>query len=361
MKIGIDCRTITSQPTGIGHYTYYLVKNLLTLDKKNKYFLFFNKDYPNAEEFKKRNSEIIYLAKKKLPYVDSHLLVARAINKHKLDLCHFPANAMPLAHRGKSVVTVHDLAIYEHPEWFPEKQGFSTKVVVPKSLNKADEIIAVSKSTQKSIKKLFSLDSQVIYEGFDKDKEVSEQTIKRIKNKFGIKDKFVFYVGTIEPRKNIARAIKAFDNLNPKGYQLVIAGGKGWNYEDVFQAIKNSKSGRIKYLNYISHQEKIALLQSAQCFVFPSLWEGFGLPVLEAMSLGTPVITSNISALPEVVGEAALLVDPKKISSFEGALKKLINSDKLQAELSKKGKIQSKKFSWKKCAKETLKVYNKIS
>lgn len=379
MRIGIDCRTILApklgEKAGVGHYTYYLVKYLLALDKKNEYVLFFDFRCPNPAEFRRKNVKIVHFPfsqyKKYLPFGYSHLLIAAALGKEQLDVYHSPANAIPLNYKGKSVLTVHDLAIYDHPEWFPPKQEFSTRVVVPKSVYRAAKIIAVSKSTAESIERIFKIPKdkiRVIYEGFAKNnKKISSKEIKQIKKKFKLNDKYIFYVGTLEPRKNLASAIQAFDNLlnahykKYQGYQFVIAGAKGWKYDDIFTAIAKSRSGYVKYINYISHKEKLALMQSAACFIFPSLWEGFGLPVLEAMSLGTPVITSKLSSLPEVVDKAGLLVNPNKALEIEKALAKLLNSSTLRKSLAKKGIQQAKKFSWKKCAKETLKIYQNIA
>ena len=268
-----------------------------------------------------------------------------------------------------AIITVHDLAIYNHPSWFPPKQGFATKYVVPKSVEKAEKIIAVSESTKKDLIKLFKTPKSkinVIYEGFAKEKRLPIKKVEKIKKKFDTGDNFVFYVGTIEPRKNLDLLVKAFDNLVEKNFnkykdfKLIIAGAKGWKFDKFFDAIKKSKCGRIRYINYLTHEEKIALMTSATVFTFPSLWEGFGLPVLEAMNLGTPVITSDISSLPEVAGKAALLVNPKSVKSIEKALGEVLSSKVKQKAMIKKGETQAKKFSWNNCARETLKVYKNI-
>lgn len=378
MRIGIDCRTILSpkmgERAGVGHYTYFLVKNLIEQDKKNEYVLFFDLKYPEAREFKKKNTKLVFFPltkyKKFLPYGYSHLIVSSIINREGLDIFHGPANAVSLSVKVPSVVTIHDLAIYKHPSWFPPKQGFSTKVVVPKSIEKAEKVIAVSESTKKDIKSIFkTADNKidVIYEGFEKEKSLPENKTKRILKKFDLKGDYVFYVGTIEPRKNLHTLVKAFDNVvmgnfnKYRDYKLIIAGGKGWKFDKFFEAVKKSKCGRIRYLNYVSHEEKIALMSGAKCFAFPSLWEGFGLPVLEAMNLGTPVLTSDVSSLPEVAGKAAVLVKPNSIRAVEKGLTQIMKSDAKQKSMLKLGIAQAKKFSWKKCAQETLKIYKEVN
>lgn len=377
MRIGIDCRTILSpergEKAGVGHYTYYLVKHLLQLDRKNQYVLFFDWRYPDPREFIRKNVKTVHFPfsqyKKYLPFAYSHLLIAATLAREKLDVYHSPANVIPLNYKGKSVLTVHDLAIYEHPSWFPNHQSFATKVLVPQSIKKANKIIAVSHSTKESIIKLFHISPQkisVIYEGFAKEPKVNLREIRKIKKKYEIKDKYLFYIGTIEPRKNLETVVHAFDGLLRKNYkkykkwQFIIAGAKGWKYEELFEAIRKTKTGHVKFISYIPHKEKIALLKGADFFVFPSLWEGFGLPVLEAMSLGTPVLTSNLSSLPEVAGSAALMVNPYKVKEITAGLKKLLDSSVKRRKLKKLGLKQARKFSWKKCSQQTLKIYDEV-
>ncbi|MDO8668921.1 MAG: glycosyltransferase family 1 protein [Candidatus Buchananbacteria bacterium] len=424
MRIGIDCRTILNvsggERAGIGHYTYYLVKNLLAVDKKNEYILFFDSRFKGFEEFKKYHNATInffplYQYKKFLPIIYSQIIVSAVLNKADLDIFHSPANIIPLYYHKKSIITVHDLGIYKYPEFFPKKafnrQPFSTKVLVPNSMKKASKIIAVSKNTKKDIIEEFKIPEEkieIVPEGVLDNGE----TCSRISNfsdlakKYGLQDNFILFIGTIEPRKNIVNIIKAFRNLclaygSPlREYQLVIAGSQGWSDQPVYKAIadanasilgiKEKRNGTerrqhissmakkklsaerrsglerrqnqpVKYIGYVSHDEKMALLCQAKCFVFPSFYEGFGLPVLEAMNLGVPVITSNISSLPEITGsDGALLVDPHKESEITEALQRLITDKSLRESLIIAGREKSKSFSWFKCARETLAVYNSL-
>ncbi|MFH2136432.1 MAG: glycosyltransferase family 1 protein [Patescibacteria group bacterium] len=400
MRIGIDCRTILNpgygEAAGVGHYTFFLVSNLLKIDKENEYVLFFDsllsKDAAEEMIADAKNVKIEFFPfhqyKHYLPFAFSHLLTAGAIEKEKLDVFHSPAYTLPLAYRGKSIVTVHDLAIYKNPKWFPGKfltgQSFSTKTLVPKSLKKAKKIIAVSKNTKKDITEIFKINPEkveVIYEGVEfrnlpKKSESacgidSEVCFEDLKIKYGLKDDYVLFLGTIEPRKNIAALVRAFcdvvcknKNLEKK-YQLVLAGARGWKYKDVFKEIeacqkKLGTDGEIKYIGYVPGREKFTLIKGATCFVFPSFYEGFGLSVLEALSLGVPTITSNKSSLSEIAGQAAMLVDPEKASEISEALEKILTDKNLREELGKGGINQAGKFSWKKCAEETLDVYKKV-
>ena len=400
MKIGIDCRTILNpgfgENAGIGHYTYYLVNKLLELDKENQYILFFDnllsKDAVEKMIGDKKNVEIRFFPfhkyKHYLPFVFSHILISATLEKEKLDLFHSPTGSLPLSYKGKSIVTVHDLAIYQHPEWFPSNflvgQKFSTKTIVPKSLKKAKKIIAVSRCTKRDIQKNFKIKGdkiKVIYEGVEfrdlpaREGEtcgvISKICFDDLKAKYGLKDNYLFFIGTIEPRKNIEGIIKAFCNLIKddkelrEKYQLVLAGAKGWKHKGVFKVIEECSKNfdgekTIKYLGYVPAEDKNALPKNASCFVFPSLYEGFGLPVLEALSLGVPTITSKISSLPEIARDVAVLVDPNNTEKISEGMRKILANKKFRDELSRKGAERAKNFSWEKCARETLEVYKSV-
>jgi glycosyltransferase involved in cell wall biosynthesis len=252
MRIGIDCRTILDpkrgEQAGVGHYTYFLVENLLKNDKKNQYVLFFDPKIGDAGHFKQKNAIIKFFPfidyKKFLPGAYSHLLIAAYVERENIDVFHSPASTIPLAYSKKAVVTIHDLAIYHKPDWFPKGQKFSTRVAVPQTIKKAKKIIAVSEYTKKDLIKYFKVAEdkvEVIYNGVEPKKDIDNvkpDDPEKIKNKFDIKQDFILFVGTIQPRKNIESLIKAFDRLrNSKefeNHQLVISGGKGWNYQYPF-------------------------------------------------------------------------------------------------------------------------------
>ncbi|MFA5029712.1 MAG: glycosyltransferase family 1 protein [Patescibacteria group bacterium] len=427
MRIGIDCRTILSpgagEAAGVGHYTHFLVKNLIDLGQDHVFVLFFDKRFRGVNEFKNyKNVEIrffpFYQYKKYLPLAYSQMLISAFLSRERLDVFHSPANTTPLLYKRPSVVTVHDLAIYKYPRFFPStflnRQTFATKVLVPSSLTRAEKIIAISKNTKRDIIEEFGIEEnkiEVVYNGVTIDSKdcPGDGEFKNLKKKYGLTDNYVLFVGTIEPRKNLINLVKAFRNLklvydSPiKDCQLIIAGASGWSNEGIFEAIadanasiigqKKRRSGKerrsgfdirseakkgkqgerrhdfdrrfgqpIKHLGYISYCEKILILKHATCFVFPSLYEGFGLPILEAMSLGVPVITSNVSSLPEVAGEDnALLVNPNKESEIADALQQIFTDSGLRESLAVNGQERAKEFNWKKCAEETLAVYEAVA
>lgn len=357
---------------GVGHYTYYLVKNLLRIDKTNEYVLFFDWRVRDTREFDQKNVRIRHFPfsqyKKFLPFAYSHMLTSAYLLKERLDVYHSPANVIPLAYPKKAVITIHDLAIYKNPGWFPG-QIFSTRLLVPQSVKKANRIIAVSKSTKRDLQDLFSVPSKkvvVIYEGVQVEKiPVHSRAIDKVSQR-NIGSKYILFVGTLEPRKNLLTLLRAYKKLLTwdkkfEAYKLILAGHKGWKHEEIFDAIRElGLKKHVQYVGYITHNDKIELIKRASCFVNPSFYEGFGLTMVEAMALGTPLIASNVSSIPEVVGDAGTLVDPEKDDELAAALKKMLSSSSVREAFVQKGRAQAKKFSWDRCARETKKVYESL-
>src|SRR3989338_1672216 len=375
MRIGIDCRNILNQEkgrgAGVGHYIYHLVKELTDLDKDNQFVLFFEQDDRNvAKEFKNQNSKIkitILNSKIKIPFFYSHIYVSWKIIKERCDFVHFTANVIPLLYFGKSVLTIHDLVIYKNPDWFPEGQWLSRKVVVPVSIKRATSVIAISETTKKDLIEIFKVESAKIlvvplgvdltkYQPLDNPNSIINSRIQ----KFGLTPPYIIFVGTIEPRKNLIRLIEAFQALSnsmelDSGYQLVIAGGKGWKYEPIFEAAKDNQE--IIFTGYITEQEKIALMQGAEVFAFPSLYEGFALPVLEAMACGVPVVCSNNSALPEVGVEAVIYCSAEDSNDIARAISEALAKKEILSQL---GRKHAENFSWVRTAQETIEIYETI-
>jgi len=396
MRIGVNCRTILNpgfgEGAGVGYYTYYLVKNLIRLDQANEYFLYFDElitDEAIAEIVGEAPNVTVkrfafHQYKKMLPFAYSHILVTAFLGQDNLDIFHAPSGIMPYTYRGKSVITIHDLAIYKHPEWFPEgrlSKAVSTKMLVPKSVDAATRIIAVSESTKKDLMELFSINPQkivVIHEGVELPGGAGDEGYCKlhqpIKKKYDIATDYFFSLGTLEPRKNVAIVLDAIKQIleeKPgvlKGKEFLIAGVKGWKFQEIFDKIDEvNKVAQVKiggefvrYLGYIPHGDKFPLMACSMFFVFPSRYEGFGLPVLEAMKLGTPVITSNMSSIPEVTGEAALLINPDKVGEMKKALFKFLEDENLRDKYSAMAKERAESFSWEESARKTIEVYKSL-
>jgi glycosyltransferase involved in cell wall biosynthesis len=377
MKIGIDCRYILNtkhgELAGVGHYTYFLIKYLLEIDQENEYILFFYNKKIQCEEFtQQKNIKCIYFPGlenlAKIPLLYRHIFVPYILKKYKLDVYHNPAFVIPLFYFGKSVITIHDLASYKKPSWFPSDNFFNKRILIPSSIYKAKKIIVVSENTRNDLIQMFKVNPQkvkVILEGVEDYNKIEIDETK-IGKRFKFNEPYFLFISTLEPRKNIGRLIEAFDMFlkenNDKNYKLVLAGKKGWKYESIFEKIKNlGLEDKVIYLGYVSLEEKIYLLKNSLTFVFPSLYEGFGLPILEAMNLGVPIITSNIASIPELVIDNAILVDPKKTDSIKKAMLKMVKDKDLRERLSQKGKGIAANFTWQETARRTLSLYEKLN
>jgi glycosyltransferase involved in cell wall biosynthesis len=271
--------------------------------------------------------------------------------------------------KGKSVVTIHDtdfldIPEYLDPEWVAYKDKFTRL-----STKRAKLIITVSHYIKNKIVRCLKVPAnkiRVIYHGVSKHfyPNKDKLLIKRITGKYGIMGPYILFVGTFHKNKNLIRLLEAFKHLKISTklpHRLVLAGGKGGLYEDVLDSIVKFELTELVYLpEYISDEDLPILYNGADSFVFPSLFEGFGMPVLEAMACGTPVITSNLCSLPEVVGDAALRIDPYSTDSIAEGIYKVLSDSRLYNELVSRGLERAKQFSWEKTAKETLNVYREL-
>lgn len=389
-KIAIDCQTIINplfgEGAGVAHYTYHLVWHLLRLSTEDEFLLFFDRKIGRNVVDKLIGSRgkvrVFYFPDHDyshyLPGYYSHLLKSAFFARENPDLLHIPGGNIPLGYKGKVVLTVHDLAIFKHPEWFPF-EPLSRYFLYPQSLKRASAFIVPSNQTASDLKEIFKISNKpiaVIYEGvqaksklFDQDIYSPEDIIDQedLIKKYKIEFPYVFFLGTIEPRKNLEFLIRVFDLFSQKHpgkiRQLVLAGASGWKNENVFKAIEkaNRRHQRkiINYLGYVPHEDKWALFENALAFLFPSLYEGFGLPPLEAMALGTPVISSNRASLKEVVDHGGILLDPDDYYGWLKALEMLLDQD-FREKLIAQGKKQAQKFSWSRCAEQTLEFYYQV-
>lgn len=365
MHIGIDASRIAlTERTGTENYTYNLIEALKRVDKVNKYTLYFNK-LPQYFEINQQNVSSRYIPAPRF-WTQIRLLSEVMINPP--DVLFIPAHTLPLIRRArvKTVVTIHDLGSEFLPEHhqFPQKLylNWSTKFAV----KHADALIAVSESTKIDLVKKLSCDPkkiEVIYEGIDKGffypRPLEEQN--KARSHFGLTKPYLLFVGTVQPRKNLEFLIEAFAETKQDKLDLLIAGKPGWLYEEIYNAPKRlGVEGKVKFLGYVDLQLLPSLYSGATALVFPSLYEGFGLPLLEALACGCPVIAANSSSIPEVVGEAGLLFKPNDKKDLVKKIKLLIKDNKLSSALVKKGQVQLKKFDWEVTARQTIKLFEKV-
>jgi glycosyltransferase involved in cell wall biosynthesis len=283
-----------------------------------------------------------------------------------------PAHTTPLIKMPglKTVMVVHDLGAEYLPGTHQLKQRLYLKAITKYQLKTATKLIAVSESTKKDLVSKVGIRSEnikVIYEGLDSNQytSVNDDALINILNRYVLKKrKYFLFVGTIQPRKNLARLIQAFNDFSltdKKDINLVLAGSKGWLSEEIYALPKTlGIEKKVKFLGHVPDEDLSGIYSGALAFVFPSLFEGFGLPVLEAMACGVPVITSDTSSMPEVAGNAALLINPESGEEIAKSLKKIAENSVLREEMIIKGFKQVKKFSWEKCARETLDFFREV-
>lgn len=382
MRIGIDCRTILNpekgEAAGVGHYTYQLVKNLSSLangdqiNGEHTLVLFFDREVgpERLKQFEGPAVEIKHFPfleyKEFLPIAYSHLLVTAFLKREKIDLFHSPIPHLPLSWRDPAVVTVHDLAIYKYPHLFPAGQFLSTKVIVPRTLERAKKIIAVSNATKHDIQELFSIPDErieVIYHGLDRRffESPDEETLARTRRKYNIKKPYFLFVGSLEPRKNLERLVAAFEKFHEKygdTHQLVLVGREGPAASRVYAlAMASPARADILFTGYVEPDNIGLLMHGATALTAPSIYEGFGMPVTEALAAGIPVITSRFGSLAEVSGETAIFIDPYNVDDIAAAMGRVVDDPTLTQRARHDGPEIARRYSWEECAKKTFEVY----
>lgn len=377
MKIAIDLRSLSEgRRSGVEEYVLNVVQSLIKIDNINAYFLFksgFRNRSIAADFFYANRNKVV---EKKLKTPNRLLNLSLKLWREPLldlvsgkpDIFFMPnINIGPVSSRCKKVITFHDLSYEIYPEHFSVKRRWWHKFIDPqKRAREAHKIIAISESTKNDLINLYNISPgkiKVIYSGVDDRFQPvlwSDVRLARIKQKYHLPDFFVLYFGAIEPRKNIIGLIKSFEQLKDgnsdrRNLKLVIAGIKGWLFDKIIKTARDSRYvSDIIFTGFIENQDKLYVYNLASVFVYPSFYEGFGFPPLEAMACGLPTITSNVSSLPEVVGNGAIMVDPYNVDEITQAMDLCLSNEDLRSELREKGLAQAKKFSWQKTAKETL-------
>ena len=290
------------------------------------------------------------------------------MRRDRAQLVHGPANALPLLFVGlPGVVTIHDLAIYAHPEWFPGDQWFATKVVVPRSVHQARMIICPSDATKAATMRLFGVEAarcRVIPHGVETEFALpaSPSVRAEVQTRYALPDRYVLQVGTVQPRKNYITTLRALARIPaPERVPLIVVGGFGWKYDPVVDAVRDLElTGSVRFVGYAGISDLPALYQMAQAVLFPSLDEGFGLPVLEAFAAGTPVIASNAGAIPEVAGNAALLTAPEDDEALAANLRRLLEDHELRDRQVAAGRARAATYTWSASAAAHRAVYESV-
>lgn len=372
MKIAIDLRSLSSGSiSGVENYTLNLLDNLLKIDKENQYTLFYNSfSSKQLGDFHYVNSKVTH---SRWPNKVLNIgLKLKAIKLERLagdfDLLFMPnLNQYNISDKAKLIITAHDLSPVLTPEFYDSKRRLWHKFLnYNRAFNRANILFAVSEYTKNDLIKVFGINAEkikVIYPGLDHNlfnTDPMEDQQRNLRNRYGLPGDFYLFLSTVEPRKNLKTLIKAFEQANSPAH-LVIAGRLGWKYKKDFALIKKSKkNAKMKYIGYISESDKPALIKLAKALVYPSFYEGFGFQPLEAFASGTPVIASQVTSLPEVVGGAGLLINPYSVDDLSFALTEIIENKVLRASLIEKGLEQAKKFSWEKTASEVLNNFKSL-
>ena len=387
MKVGIDIRVLMDEYySGVSEYTANLLSAIFALDKKNEYKLFYNSWHNLDKRLGIWNGENVTVIARHIPNKIFNYFYQKLLAYPKLDQVlggvdvflspHF--NFTCLSRRTKKIITVHDLSFLRYPEFFSARKNFWHRALrVKKNLQTADKIIAVSENTKNDIIELSGVPAEkirVIYSGNNANAKVeaanesmSEVEAKDFLTNHNLTGRIILYLGTIEPRKNIVGLIKAYNELRDKNelfkdIKLVLAGAHGWKEEKIYKEWRISPyQDDIIFLGYISQKEKDILYKKASVFVYPSYYEGFGFPPLEAMTYGLPVICSNVSSLPEVVADAALMINPFVPEEITTALEMILTDETLRQSLVIKGRARAQFFSWEKTAAEYLEVFKELS
>ncbi len=278
------------------------------------------------------------------------------------DVVHVPWIAVPPHGRAPLVVTVLDLIFLLFPDYHNRRTRWTARMGLSRASRQAAAFISISHNTADDLMRLTGIPKHKIYvTPLAAEDYFRPVPYSKIRKRYGLEGPFVLYVGTLEPRKNLITLVRAFAALDDPGLKLVIAGKKGWMYQDLFAIVeKLGLTSRVIFTGFVSDTDLPALYSAAQVFVYPSLYEGFGLPILEAMQCGTPVITTNVSSLPEVSGDAALLVAPDNVRELSAAMRRILAEPGLREELRGRGFKRSQCFSWRKTAELTADVYRQV-
>ncbi|MBT9150339.1 MAG: D-inositol 3-phosphate glycosyltransferase [candidate division WS2 bacterium] len=378
MRIGIDARFAVHNRRGIGNYTLKLIQNLAEIDIKNEYILYTDIDDSNNVLPKKDN----FKTKKIFPsnyFLWEQISLPIQAKRDAVEILHCTGNTAPilLDRRIKLVSSIMDVMYLKDYSELPRSASLYQrmgrlyrKVVVPRTAGRISMVLTISEFSKKDIMKhIPEFDNnriKVVYlaanESFGQVDKIL--ALQKIRNKFGIDCNYILTLGAADPRKNTELVIKKFIELKEENdikEKLLIVGIPNWKQTKFYDIVQESNFKKdVMFTDFVSEDDMILLYNGASMFLYPSLYEGFGMPVLEAMACGVPVITSNITSMPEIAGDAAILINPRNPEELKNSILTLLNDKKLRNDLRERGFRQAKKFSWKKMAKETLEIYESL-
>jgi glycosyltransferase involved in cell wall biosynthesis len=367
MLIGIDAsRAVTRQRTGTEAYAFFLIQAIIPLaaEKGHRLRLYYNQSPPANLFPQASHVESVVIP---FPRLWTHLRLAWELQQRPPDVFFTPAHVIPLSYRGPSLATIHDLGYHYFPESHTRRQTAYLRWSTRHNGRRAQKIIADSQATQQDLGRFYQLPPakiQVVYPACDPSlRPVKDDTLlAAVRQKYGLNPSYLLYIGTLQPRKNLTRLIEAYAALPQHTHQLVLAGQAGWRGAPIQQALERLEPAIRQHIilpGYIADEDKAALISGADLLLYPSLYEGFGFPVLEGNACGIPVLCSRTSSLPEVAGEAALLVDPLNTAGLTTAIQHLLSDAPLRRQLIEKGFSNIQRFTWQKTAEQILALVEK--
>ena len=368
MRIAIDARKL--HDFGVGTYVRNLVHWLARLDSETEFIMLCRQD--DCEQIEGLGPNFRPVPVRSGNYsVAEQLTVPLSLIRSRVDLFHAPHYVLPALTPCRSIVTIHDCIHLMFPQYLPGRLAHSyAQIAFWLAANRSAHILTVSEASKRDILRFFSIPADkvdVIYNAIDErfNQTPIEADMQRVRDRYQLHDRFLLYSGNVKPHKNLERLIDAFNRLRQSDFgniKLLITGGEISRYGTLRRAVhRYNLHHHVRFLGFLSVETLAILYRLADAFVFPSLYEGFGLPPLEAMASGTPVLTSNISSLPEVVGDAALLIDPYDPASIAEGLKLVLSDRALREKLVDRGRKRAAAFSWEASVKRILATYRKVA
>jgi glycosyltransferase involved in cell wall biosynthesis len=368
VRIGIDARKL--HDFGIGTYIRNLLRQLSRLDRDTEYVLLCRPD--DRAALAALGSNFRAVAESSGNYsVAEQLKIPLALKREGVTLFHAPHYVLPPLVSCRSVVTIHDCIHLMFPQYLPNRLALRyARTSIALAARRATRILTVSESSKRDIVRLVDVDPgriDVIYNAYDErfGIEPREEEVVRVRERYQLHDEFVMYAGNVKPHKNLERLIQAFDLVRKRGLdhlKLVLIGDEISKYAALRRAVHHHQLHKyVRFLGYLPEETLAVMYRLAGVFVFPSLYEGFGLPPLEAMASGTPVVTSNVSSLPEVAGDAARLVDPYDPAAIADGIYEVLNDERLRQDLRIKGLARARQFSWEQSVRRILEIYRDVS
>jgi len=367
MRIAYDATAIPRLMAGAAVYTYELVRALAAVDRDNEYVIFARGDHFDDLPATRPGLRVLKVRAASRPQrlLWEQAVLPRRLRQLRIDVLHSPHHTLPLVPCGcRRVVTFHDLTFFLLPERYPTTRRLYFQLMTRLSAQVADAAIVPSESVRGDVMRLLRLPPERVFAIPEAAGPAfcpqDAAVIEAVRHRYGLEGPYVLSVGSLEPGKNRERLLQAFARLRTRGLEhtLVVAGQRAWRYEGEEPLARRLGLGdSVRFLGHVPQADLPALYGGASLFAFPSLYEGFGLPALEAMACGTPVVASNVSAVPEVVGEAALQVSPWDVGALAGAMERVLRDERLRDDLRERGLRRAAEFSWEKAARQTAKVY----